>query len=143
MESLICILAEYVVDEDFQQLMHNMKQQKSVSKYVKHKVAPAIGEVVIIKYWTDHWLRATVRELIWNERGDFVKAEVFLVDYGELCQVQAKNIREMNETFLQLPFQAVECYLSNVQEKKNVDQKRAIEFFKENIEYRNFMAHIM
>lgn len=41
--------------------------------------------------------------------------EIKLVDMGGYAQVPTSSLRQIRQDFLALPFQAVECYLSNIE----------------------------
>lgn len=59
-----------MVDEDFQQLMQDINAPKVLKTYQNFKVAPAIGEIVLVKHWSSQWLRGVVRDFETNSDGD-------------------------------------------------------------------------
>lgn len=81
------------------------------------------GEIVAARN-EGKWFRARIIEVL-NEdaeaeeySNDFVncmeKVRVFFVDYGQASTLYMDSIREIKKSFLELPFQAVECSLGKV-----------------------------
>lgn len=62
------------------------------------------------------WHRAQIMEF--GEGG--VNCEVRLMDVGGYATVEVSTLRQIREDFLYLPFQAIECYLSNILPRKSL-----------------------
>ena len=79
-----------------------------------------LGEIVAAQYKDEKWFRARIIEVTEtsdeyiNDFDEVEKIRVFYVDYGLSHTVDMISIREIKPTFLQLPFQAVECSLGRV-----------------------------
>lgn len=98
-------LLDKIMDKDLHRLLETMNSSKNVKKYNKFKVLPAIGEIVIAKHWSNYWVRAIVREYF-NYNDNF-KVQVFLLDFGDIFDVCAKDLRQITEVYLELPFQVL------------------------------------
>lgn len=64
------LLLDYIIDREFHFLMQELNSPKTVKTYQCFKVAPAIGEIVIIRHWSSQWCRAVVRDFHTNEIGE-------------------------------------------------------------------------
>mgnify|MGYP001792476524 FL=1 len=51
---------------------------------------------------------------------DRYQCEIKLMDIGGYASVQTDTLRQIREDFLSLPFQAVECYLANIEPRKSM-----------------------
>jgi len=49
---------------------------------------------------------------------DRLFCEIKLVDVGGYSMVELARLRQIRQDFLNLPFQAVECYLANIEPRK-------------------------
>lgn len=58
----------------------------------------------------DSWYRAQLINYYPEEN----EADLRFLDYGGYARIDASCLRQIRSDFLSLPFQAVECYLSNV-----------------------------
>ncbi|KAJ8941624.1 hypothetical protein NQ318_000330 [Aromia moschata] len=134
---------EYVIDQDLYKLLFNMNNAKTEKTYETFKVAPAIGEVVIAKHrHTKKWLRGVVRQhTVWEDESE--EFEVFMVDFGEYLQLPLNDLRKIKPYFLELPFQAIECYIHNYKAKRDSDTAKFKHFFYKNIFFQNFVAVAM
>ncbi|KAJ8979978.1 hypothetical protein NQ317_013727 [Molorchus minor] len=118
---------EYVIDIDFYTLLATMNNPKIGQSYEKFKIPPAIGEVVIAQHrYNRKWLRAVVRErLTWND-DESDEYQVYMVDFGDCLNLPRGALRKIKPHYLQLPFQAIECYIHNYRAKRNCDTKRTV-----------------
>ncbi|XP_033096650.1 uncharacterized protein LOC117100914 isoform X2 [Anneissia japonica] len=84
----------------------------------------AVGELVCAKHAEDNtWYRARVTSTNAEEN----TVEVFFLDYGNSEVVPESSLRPMLPQFLHLPFQAVECFLYNLEVKQfdgEIDEAR-------------------
>ena len=84
-----------------------------------------LGEIVAAQYKDEKWFRARIIEVTEasdeyiNDFDEVEQIRVFYVDYGLSHTVDMISIREIKPTFLQLPFQAVECSLGRVMPIRN------------------------
>lgn len=76
----------------------------------KIEMIPVVGTYCIVKT-EDGWFRAQVI------RNFAETAEVVLVDFGTLNMVETSSLRKIRSDLLEVPFQAIECRLSNVTTK--------------------------
>lgn len=75
---------------------------------------PYLGQIVAAMYLADNkWYRAEIVAIQPNSN-DLI-LDVYLVDYGDQQFVGRKDILELRTDFLSLRFQAIECFLANVQ----------------------------
>lgn len=58
------------MDRDLQQLMQDINSRKVSKSYECFKVAPAIGEIVLVKHWSSQWIRGVIRDFDTNADGD-------------------------------------------------------------------------
>lgn len=105
-----------------------MNQLGTIKTYKPIKILPAVGEIVLVKTWEQRWRRAEVQEIKALDDIDSVDLQVFVVDYGEVEEVKLADVRQIEDEFLQVPFQAVECRLFNARENLNVDAESAREY---------------
>lgn len=108
-------------------MLNTMNQPGTIKTYKPYKILPALGEIVIV-YWEERWYRAKVRDIRALDDYDSVNLQVFIVDYGPVVDVSLSDIREIEEDFMQVPFQAVECRLFNASVKENMDVEEAKEY---------------
>lgn len=66
-----------MIDEDLYALLADMNMTKTVRTYETFKISPAIGEIVIVRHWSNKCLRAVVREEIMENDGQ-LKYKVML-----------------------------------------------------------------
>lgn len=78
---------------------------------------PFLGQIVTTRFQYDSkWYRAEVVGIIPNENNPrCVALDVFFVDYGDNQYVFPHEVFGIGTEFLQLRFQAIECFLANVQ----------------------------
>lgn len=105
-----------------------MNQPGTIKTYKPLKTLPAVGEIVLVKNWEGRWRRAEVQEVKALDDIDTVDLQVFIVDYGEVAEVKLSDVREMQEEFAEVPFQAVECRLFNAADNPNCDPSEAREY---------------
>lgn len=65
------------------------------------------------------------------------------MDYGETIDIKLSDMRQITEDFLQLPFQAVECRLSNAEVDSDADDVVARQFFEERYVCKEFQAKVV
>ncbi|KAK5640721.1 hypothetical protein RI129_009268 [Pyrocoelia pectoralis] len=112
-------------------LVKTMNNEDTVKMYKKLRYPPGLSQMVIVKHWNNNWYRGQVRSVqIPENDNNEVKADVYVVDYGDTLTVPLSDLREMLGDFLQLPFQAIECRIYNVRPKQGVsesEEKRYLE----------------
>lgn len=108
------------------------------------RIFPAEGELCVAKYSKDDkWYRARITGVREDE------LQVFFVDYGNSEWTRASHVKRMLPHFLHLPFQALECFLGNVEPIDDVvaNGKKwspdAISTFKSLTEDKVLIAHIL
>lgn len=65
------------------------------------------------------------------------------MDYGELVDVKLKDVRQITENYLAIPFQAVECRLFNARENKEASAEEAKSFFEALYLCKDYNAKVM
>lgn len=92
----------------------------------KHKIRkPYLGQKVAALFSLDSkWYRAEIISIQPNdyERGEVV-LDLYFVDYGDSQYVKTHEVFELRTDFLSLRFQAIECFLANVEPYDSVDGK--------------------
>lgn len=73
-------------------------------------VPSAVPGMICVVQTGNNWYRAHVKSV--SESGQ--DCEVVLVDYGGYANVPVSSLKPIKIEFLNLPFQACECYLYNV-----------------------------
>ena len=103
--------------------------QYMISTY-KFNDAPGVDELAIgiicAVQKGEGWFRAIVTDII-----DHENCVVKLLDYGGMHCATKSQLRQVKRDYMSIPFQAVECYLSNVEPANGVWSEEAINFFKE------------
>ncbi|XP_019880886.2 uncharacterized protein LOC109608778 [Aethina tumida] len=132
----------YYMDKLIFNLISSMNSDHKIRSYEKFKVSPEIGEICIAYHWSRKWLRGIIHSLNEGPEGMPVSADIFMLDFGDTVTVQFEKMRQMQEEFLMLPFQAFECYLDRYQPKETMNSA-AKTFILENILFKNFMATIL
>ena len=75
--------------------------------------------IVAAKFpYDDSWYRGKVCSFSHNEE-DPQRSEVtvYYVDFGDTETIQMNNVCELRTDFLKLSFQAIECFLANINPK--------------------------
>ncbi|XP_041123566.1 tudor domain-containing protein 1 isoform X2 [Polyodon spathula] len=86
---------------------------------------PAVGEPCCAVFPGDgNWYRAMVKEVASNG-----KAKVYFVDYGNICELAADQLRPIVAKYLKHPFQAVKCWLAGIKPVQKDWTKDAIARF--------------
>nr|XP_023018184.1 uncharacterized protein LOC111507152 [Leptinotarsa decemlineata] len=134
--------SKYMIDKQFYSLLAVMNSPKAEKSYESFKILPAIGEIVLVKHWSKKWLRAVVREIGSSSQSE-TDIHVFTVDVGETLKVTLKDLRKIQSHLLNLPFQAVECYINDYKMKEGCCTEKAMEFFNRNLYFHNFLAVTM
>ncbi|KAL9959501.1 hypothetical protein ACROYT_G032828 [Oculina patagonica] len=110
------------------------------------RILPAPGELCVAKYSKDgQWYRARITGVHEDE------LQVFFVDYGNSEWTRESHVKRMLPHFLHLPFQALECFLGNVEpvneageNGKKLDwSEEAMTIFKSLTEDKILIAHIL
>lgn len=50
--------------------MESINSPKVVNSYDQFKVAPAVGEIVLVKHWSSQWIRGVIRDFDTNADGE-------------------------------------------------------------------------
>ncbi|CAH1179302.1 unnamed protein product [Phaedon cochleariae] len=135
--------SNYLIEKDLFELEKVMNTEKIIRTYEVFKISPAIGEMVLVKDWTKKWRRAVVRGVEVANNGGPLAAQVFTLDIGETLTVDMIHVRKIKPQFLQLPFQTIQCYISDYKASTKCNQKDAKDFFDRNLYFQNFFAYIM
>ncbi|EFA08728.1 hypothetical protein TcasGA2_TC006403 [Tribolium castaneum] len=122
---------------NFQRLRESMNSNNIVHTYEPFKLYPGLGEVVLIKE-NSEWFRGICVGLAEND-----KIEVFFVDFGYKREKKLKDLRQMKEDLLYVPFQAVECMLEGCQEKKDAPKNASQTFFDSCMNLKVFKALVV
>jgi tudor domain-containing protein 2 len=91
------------------------------------------NEFLVLTYFITHRYRAEIIAIQPNKTSELV-LDVYFLDYGDQQFVTKKDILELRADFLSLRFQAIECFLANVQPNNTSSKfeewdKKAIESF--------------
>ncbi|KAK9737733.1 KH domain [Popillia japonica] len=90
-----------------------------------------VGDLVAALFKYDNkWYRAEVLKIIESNTSE-PEAELYYVDYGDTDIVPCKDTYEIRTDFLQLHFQAIECYLSRVDPIGATWSEEAVDKFEE------------
>ncbi|XP_041939547.1 tudor domain-containing protein 1 isoform X5 [Alosa sapidissima] len=73
-------------------------------------LSPVVGEPCCALFSDGSWYRAMVQSV-----GADGKVQVYFVDYGNSCTVEATHLRTMEQRLLTLPFLAIRCWLAGVE----------------------------
>ncbi|XP_074608990.1 uncharacterized protein LOC141863372 isoform X2 [Acropora palmata] len=134
-------------DDDLVSLMDKMS--KFYSRNIcqdPRRILPAVGELCAAKYSKDNkWYRARITSMREED------LQVFFVDFGNSEWTREKNVKRMLPHFLHLPFQALECFLGNVEPTRESQEngrkfdwsKDAMETFTSLTEDKVLIAHIL
>lgn len=89
-----------------------------------------VGDVVAAEFKFDKkWYRAEVLKVINQERDPH--AELYFVDYGDTDLVPCKEAYDLRTDFLRLHFQAIECFLAQIEPKNGKWSNEALDMFEE------------
>ncbi|XP_058819688.1 tudor and KH domain-containing protein homolog [Topomyia yanbarensis] len=83
---------------------------------------PYLGQIVAAEYNADSkWYRAEIVAILPNEfkPGEIV-LDLYFVDYGDNQYIQPSEVYELRPDFLALRFQAIECFLAQVEPNNTV-----------------------
>lgn len=75
---------------------------------------PVVDDVLCVALLSDGWQRAHIMSF----SSDRQTCELKLVDKGGYAVIATSQLRQIRQDFLSLPFQAVECYLANIEPRK-------------------------
>ncbi|KRT79064.1 K Homology domain containing protein [Oryctes borbonicus] len=90
-----------------------------------------VGDLVAALFKYDNkWYRAEVLKIIESNTSE-PEAELYYVDYGDTDVVPCKDTYEIRTDFLQLHFQAIECYLSRIDPIGATWSEEAVDKFEE------------
>jgi len=133
--------------EDLESLMNKMG--KFYSRNIcqdPRRILPAAGELCVAKYSKDDkWYRARITSVREDE------LQVFFVDYGNSEWTREGHVKRILPHFLHLPFQALECFLGNVEPVSDTGENgkisdwsaEAMTIFKALTEDKILIAHIL
>lgn len=119
------------------QLDDTLNNEKTISDYRRHRILPAINEIVLVKNWDTRWCRARVLSVAETSM------EVFIVDFGDVVNVDVAVVRQIEEEYLQVPFMAVHCRLFNATVDESVSDEQGREFIESRYMCNNYNAEIM
>ncbi|XP_060557419.1 keratin, type I cytoskeletal 9-like, partial [Ruditapes philippinarum] len=99
-------------------------------------VNPTLGQACVAQFTDDKgWYRALVTGLMADGQ-----AEVMYVDYGNNEYTEKDALKEIQQQFMSLPAQAVQCRLSGVSSSQGFWSPEHIVQFTEMVEEQSFMA---
>ncbi|KAK9887842.1 hypothetical protein WA026_000151 [Henosepilachna vigintioctopunctata] len=116
------------------QLVEEMSDyySKPESKIVHTLESITKGDLVAAIFQYDNkWYRAEVLNVIKDSETNEDRAELYFVDYGDSDMVPVSEIYELRTDFLQLHFQAIECFLANVEPVDGEWCEEAVDMFEE------------
>lgn len=134
-------------EDDLNSLMDKMG--KFYSRNIcqdSRRILPAAGELCVAKYSKDNkWYRARITSIREEE------LQVFFVDYGNSEWTRENQVKRIIPHFLHLPFQALECFLGNVEPTRDSQEngrklewsEDAMKTFKSLTEDKILIAHIL
>uniref|UniRef100_A0A182S883 Tudor domain-containing protein n=1 Tax=Anopheles maculatus TaxID=74869 RepID=A0A182S883_9DIPT len=100
-------------------LVHNMTSYyKQSQNRALHKLEKlSLGQIVAAEFNADNkWYRAEVTAILPNEyKPGELAVDLFFVDYGDNQYTNPKEVYELMPEFLAPRFQAIECFLANVE----------------------------
>uniref|UniRef100_A0A182NMW9 Tudor domain-containing protein n=1 Tax=Anopheles dirus TaxID=7168 RepID=A0A182NMW9_9DIPT len=107
--------------------------QNSLNQSYKLSEAPTLPEIVpnavCVAFVAGVWYRAQVVQHIAESNMVLVK----YLDYGGYSMLPPQNLRQIRTDFISVPFQSIECVLSNIQpidESQNTWSEEATELFR-------------
>uniref|UniRef100_A0A182JVG1 Tudor domain-containing protein n=1 Tax=Anopheles christyi TaxID=43041 RepID=A0A182JVG1_9DIPT len=107
--------------------------QKSLNQSYTQSEAPNLPEIVqnavCVAFVAGNWYRAQVVQNITESNLVLVK----YLDYGGYSMLPPQNLRQIRTDFISVPFQSIECVLSNIQpidESQNTWSEEATELFR-------------
>uniref|UniRef100_A0A182QP08 Tudor domain-containing protein n=1 Tax=Anopheles farauti TaxID=69004 RepID=A0A182QP08_9DIPT len=107
--------------------------QNSLNQSYKLSEAPTLPEIVpnavCVAFVAGAWYRAQVVQHITESNMVLVK----YLDYGGYSMLPPHNLRQIRTDFISVPFQSIECVLSNIQpidESQNTWSEEATELFR-------------
>ncbi|XP_023223782.1 tudor domain-containing protein 1-like [Centruroides sculpturatus] len=105
---------------NLEQLVKDMSEHYTRKKTSKDLTHEALGKIVAAKSNFDGlWYRGRIRTV--NETSKQV--EIFFVDFGNCEWINKNNVEDIDEIFMEFPFQALECRLANININKWKEQK--------------------
>ncbi|XP_067123693.1 tudor domain-containing protein 15-like [Centruroides vittatus] len=105
---------------NLEQLVKDMSKHYTRKKTSKDLTHEALGKIVAVKSNLDGlWYRGRIRTV--NETSKQV--EIFFVDFGNCEWINQNNVEDIDEMFMEFPFQALECRLANININKWKEQK--------------------
>ncbi|XP_071438687.1 uncharacterized protein [Hetaerina americana] len=111
-------------DDTLENLIDFINSKENISKLKRLVMPPGVGELVMCKIKsTDTYHRAQVLDTNLEDN----EFEVLFVDIGMTDWVNARYIRQIENEYLHLPFQAVECELAYCGVSPETDGYRKIE----------------
>ncbi|XP_049615245.1 tudor domain-containing protein 1 isoform X2 [Syngnathus scovelli] len=119
---------------DTQRLMDLKAELKQHCEADETDFKPKVGEPCCAMFPGGYWYRAMV-----NAQSDDTVAVDF-VDYGYSTQVERRNLRSITPPLLQLPFQAIRCFLSGVEPINSDWSSEAISWFHSQVEGQKLSA---
>ncbi|XP_064632258.1 uncharacterized protein LOC135490748 [Lineus longissimus] len=101
----------------------------------------APGEIIAAQFSEDtSWYRAKVLDADTDSR----TVEVFYVDFGNSEWISEDRVRLMEPQFLHMPFQAIECFLSNVEPIDGLAwSKESRDYFQKLVDGKRLFAHVI
>lgn len=104
--------------------------QNSLNQSYTLNEAPALPEImpnaVCVAFVADNWYRAQVVQYIPDNNMVLVK----YLDYGGFSMLPPQNLRQIRTDFISVPFQSIECVLSNIEPIDESWSAEATELFR-------------
>ncbi|XP_046403869.1 uncharacterized protein LOC124169330 isoform X2 [Ischnura elegans] len=130
-------------DDTLDNLIDHINSKESLSKLRRLVMPPGVGEIVLSKMKSvNSFYRAQVMDTNLEDN----EFEVLYVDVGITDWVHAKNLRQIENEFLHLPFQAVECELACYGVPQEADGHRKIQVRRKllsMISFKELNAHVV
>ncbi|OWF41971.1 uncharacterized protein LOC110461698 [Mizuhopecten yessoensis] len=131
-------------EETLDELVNSLQSHYgNMSFSQKTLVHYAEGELVVARFVQDgRWYRAKV--LRSDDRERDTKIQVFYVDFGNKEWVSERDIKSMEPQFLHLPFQAIECFLVDIEPVGHSDQfsQKAKKMFQQMTDGKTLVAYV-
>ncbi|KAG8222898.1 hypothetical protein J437_LFUL003543 [Ladona fulva] len=114
-------------EENLENLIDLINSKVNVANFKRLVMPPGIGEIVLCKMFPSNlYHRAQVIDTNLEEN-QFL---VLFVDVGSTDWVHVRNMRQIENRYLHLPFQAIECQLAYCGTPENIDGSRKMEIMR-------------
>ncbi|XP_069142431.1 tudor domain-containing protein 1-like [Argopecten irradians] len=131
-------------DETLDELVESLQRHYGNMTFSQRTLVHyAEGELVVARFVQDgRWYRAKV--LRSDDRERDTRVQVFYVDFGNKEWVSERDIKPMEPQFLHLPFQAIECFLVDIEPSGHADHfsQQAKKTFQQMTDGKTLVAYV-